>query len=533
MTEAATAWPGQEVVAPPQWPGQEVMTAQQGEHGYAPAPPKPEPAESGRWAAPVGGEFGDLAAQPWAQPGPPPSPATPVDPSAPPPGDTQLTTAQYGQEKALDETANKSGYFALEPSEPGFAHLVWSLGAPFAKIGQIATGDRPMPTGVGALETAAPLAGMSDLRFTARPHPMMQAYEAQTAALREAREAAQRYGPPEAPPERFGPPGPPDPAVESGTARVRGQYSMGQEPLHHLRCAEAVPPGVPPGTTVPMSLRAGAAINAEAASRPGFVPNTNVDPLTGQATPVRVPPGAAGPETVPYAPPTPEAAPVVAPAEAPGTQSVGAAASREGTPAADIGLTPEQADAAGSTADKQWLYQTAVPGEADNTVYLKGINPTMAQREQTVNAARDSKLLRRISPEAEQNERALLAEHTNIRKGEFQDIAGSDVTHEAEMEAANNQIDKQLKAAYANGGKVDLQPVIDAANAELRGESGKLPPLKAAMKTIIDAAQKDDGSGLEMDTPGQRGAPCHHLHAVEGGAAGRERGLRRRPSWPR
>ena len=123
----------------------------------------------------------------------------------------------------------------------------------------------------------------------------------------------------------------------------------------------------------------------------------------------------------------------------------------------------------------------------------------MAQREQTVNAARDSKLLRRISPEAEQNERAVILPNTRTSERRFQDIAGSDVTHEAEMEAANNQIDKQLKAAYANGGKVDLQPVIDAANAELRGESGKLPPLKAAMKTIIDAAQKDDGSGLETD----------------------------------
>ena len=184
-----------------------------------------------------------------------------------------------------------------------------------------------------------------------------------------------------------------------------------------------------------------------------------------------------------------------APAEAPGPRSAGAA----GTPFADAALTPEQAASAGSTADKQWLYQTAVPGEADNTVYLKGITPTMAQREQTVNAARDSKLLRRISPDAEQAERALLAEHTDIRKGEFQDIAGSDVTHEAEMKAASDQIETQLQAAYAHGGTVDLQPVIAAANAELRGSAGKLPPVKAAMKAIVDAAEKSDGSGLETD----------------------------------
>ena len=183
------------------------------------------------------------------------------------------------------------------------------------------------------------------------------------------------------------------------------------------------------------------------------------------------------------------------PAEAPGPRSAGAA----GTPSADAALTPEQAAAAGSTADKQWLYQTAVPGEADATEYVKGITPTMAQREQTVNAARDSKLLRRISPDAEQAERELLAEHTGIRKGEFQDIAGSDVTHEAEMKAASDQIETQLQAAYAHGGTVDLQPVVDAANAELRGSAGKLPPVKAAMKAIVDAAEKSDGSGLETD----------------------------------
>ena len=52
----------------------------------------------------------------------------------------------------------------------------------------------------------------------------------------------------------------------------------------------------------------------------------------------------------------------------------------KGTPAADIGLTlfaEQRRPPLGSTADKQWLYQTAiVPGEADNHLaYLKGINP--------------------------------------------------------------------------------------------------------------------------------------------------------------
>ena len=123
----------------------------------------------------------------------------------------------------------------------------------------------------------------------------------------------------------------------------------------------------------------------------------------------------------------------------------------------------------------------------------------MAQQELTTNAARDSKLLRRLSPNAEQNERELLAHHTTLRKEEFQDIAGSDVTSNAKMKAANDQIEQQLQAAYAHGGTVDLQPVINAAKAKLTGSAGKLPPVKSAMQEIINAAQKSNGTGLETN----------------------------------
>lgn len=98
-------------------------------------------------------------------------------PALPPPqmprADTQMTTAQVAKEQQLEATANKSGYFALEPKEPGFNHLLWSLGAPFFAIGQTALGERPLPTGVNALEMAAPLAGAGDLRFSGPTRPGM------------------------------------------------------------------------------------------------------------------------------------------------------------------------------------------------------------------------------------------------------------------------------------------------------------------------------------------------------------------------
>jgi hypothetical protein len=184
-----------------------------------------------------------------------------------------------------------------------------------------------------------------------------------------------------------------------------------------------------------------------------------------------------------------------APAQTEASQPAGA----QITPPGQAALTPEQAAAAGSTADKQWYYKTIIPGEANNIQYIDGITPTMAQSELTTNAARESKLLRRISEEADQNERALLGRHSEIRKNEFQNIAGNDTTSQTAMKAANDQIEQQLGDAYAHGGTVDLQAVIDATKQELSSSAGKLPPMKAAMKAIQDAAQKDDGSGLETD----------------------------------
>jgi hypothetical protein len=176
-------------------------------------------------------------------------------------------------------------------------------------------------------------------------------------------------------------------------------------------------------------------------------------------------------------------------------RSAGAAA----TPSGDATLTPEQAAEYGSVADKQWLYKSKPPGEADNTVYIKGIDPTMAQREQTIQAARETKAQRNLSPEAAQNEAELLDDHNTKRKNEYQEIAGSDVTQGNAIRAAEDKIDSALDAAYSKGGKVDGQPVAEAIQAELDAPGGKLPPVKAVMKEISDAMQKSDGSGLETD----------------------------------
>jgi hypothetical protein len=197
--------------------------------------------------------------------------------------------------------------------------------------------------------------------------------------------------------------------------------------------------------------------------------------------------------------PLPAQTPPPAPPAAGDTRGVGAAASREGTPAGDIALTPEQAAEYGSVADKQWLYKSMRPGEADATEYVKGITPTMAQREQTVQAARATKTARNLSTEAAQAERELLDDHNTIRKDEYANVAGSDVTQGIAIRDANKAVEDGLTKAYQAGGKVDAEPISQAIQAELEAPSGKLPPVKAVMKILGDALQKTDGSGFETD----------------------------------
>ena len=139
------------------------------------------------------------------------------------------------------------------------------------------------------------------------------------------------------------------------------------------------------------------------------------------------------------------------------------------------------------------------PGVADNTEYVPGITPTMAQREQTVQAARDTKTTRNLSQAADQAEQELLDEHNTIRKNEFQNIAGSDVTQGIAINAAEKNIDDALGRAFDAGGTVDPQPIMDAIQAERSAPSGKLPPVRAVLKVVADAMQKEDGSGLETD----------------------------------
>jgi hypothetical protein len=483
----------------------------QGEHGYAPAPPEPPSDATQRAAIAAGYPEASVAAYLDEHPLTVPLPAAVTDLAAYREPGTDLTDIEPREGAAtrivgaIDEGFRKGASAGTDiQGQPLLTGLMRQgggvLGAVGGAFGQGAyeIGNLWSPEAgrdaVMGLQSLTPLMAIPQFGLTRgatvralaeapRISPMMEAFD-----RAEAMRAEQ--------PSR---PAPPDP-VASNIARVQSQIGV-----------RDAPPPSPDMTATP------------ADRAPGFVPRVNVDPLTGEATTTQVPtdlrlraaieavppeappgfvppgepgpsvrPGAAGPETIPpYA--SPDAG--TPPPETGAPRSAGAA----GTPYAAAAMTPEQEALYGSVADKQWLYKSMQPGVADNTEYVKGINPTMAQREQTVNAARETKTARNLSKEADQAERELLDEHNTIRKNEFQNVAGSDVTQGIAIDAAEKNIDDALGKAFNAGGTVDPQPITRAITAELNAPSGKLPPVKAVLKVVSDALQKSDGAGLETD----------------------------------
>jgi hypothetical protein len=201
------------------------------------------------------------------------------------------------------------------------------------------------------------------------------------------------------------------------------------------------------------------------------------------------PPGGGG------GPGGPPGGPGGGPAPGMGPRSVGAA----GTPTALAQLTEQQALEYGSVADKQWLYKSMPPGEAVTEEFIKGITPTMAQREQSVVRARETKAARNLSPEAAQAERELLDHHNTLRKDDFQEIAGSDVTQGVALRNASATIDSELEAAFRSGAQADPSAIMEAIQAERTTPGGKLPPVQAVLNSVEKAMQKLDGTGLETD----------------------------------
>ena len=454
MSGSAEAWPGQEVVAQPQWPGQEVTPATgRGELGYAAAPPLPPSRKSPMdtqapaFLAPT--EFGAAPAElPEAyRLGPsgdtPPSPtANAASPPVMPPGDTQLTTAQVADEQA--RAANKSGYFGLEPKEPGFAHLLWSLGTPFFGVGQTATGERPFPTGVDALEAAAPAAGIGEMRF--------------------------------------GPRAPMPPST--GVLGVGGDLRAA--PLPDDFKAAPLTPG---GSEAAEAARTGVPVTRDAPLMTYFNRDETPPPTTPPpSTPTGIP-AVAPPEPSPIQPAS------SAPPTQPGPQSVGAAASREGTPASELGLTPQEEAAYRSTAEGNKLLEPQEPGVRDDTQYLTGERINEAQASQDVETARELQSLRQQTPALDAKMTADETHNNNITANAINNAIPGQVQITAARTARKAAMEAAEPKVFDNATDADVAPIVQGIQDILNDPKNlENSQLQQYVRPLIARLQNADGT---------------------------------------
>jgi hypothetical protein len=200
---------------------------------------------------------------------------------------------------------------------------------------------------------------------------------------------------------------------------------------------------------------------------------------------------------------TPEGVPTPNPLTA-GTEgqaaSVGAAASREGTPASEIDLTKRQELVNRAQAEQEKLNELQ-PGGRDLNRYVPGVDPTMAQMEQSTKTAREQKTLSTISPEISDLAEGVVKAHVEARKAYWDDqIAGSKPEVDALKLDRSDQAAIDTAAAFKPGQVANAEPVVttisDILNAPRAKENTALQQYVAPiMKRLYEA----DGTTLKSD----------------------------------
>ena len=171
--------------------------------------------------------------------------------------------------------------------------------------------------------------------------------------------------------------------------------------------------------------------------------------------------------------------------------SMGAAA----TPGALSNMTPAQEMAYRSTAEGQKLLESQPTGR-DMNLYVPGVNPTLAQTEQSVNVSRELKSLNMTSPAVSAEDKALAARHNDARAEHFAGIAGSAVDVENARSARTSQAETNLAAAWRNKADANAQPVMDTAAGILNSPDGRRPAVRQAINSVTNEMTGPDGKLL-------------------------------------
>jgi hypothetical protein len=175
-------------------------------------------------------------------------------------------------------------------------------------------------------------------------------------------------------------------------------------------------------------------------------------------------------------------------------QSVGAAASREGTPPHMLQITPAEERAYRSTAEGQKLLEPQPVGVEDREAYVPGVTPSEAEIRQSATVSREQKMLGQQQSEVGEQNKALAAANNEARQRYFERIAGSDVTLTNAKATRAAQAEQDLAATWANKTDANAQPVVDAADAIKASPDGRRPLVRSAVDSVTKELLDKDGN---------------------------------------
>jgi hypothetical protein len=173
--------------------------------------------------------------------------------------------------------------------------------------------------------------------------------------------------------------------------------------------------------------------------------------------------------------------------------SVGAAASREGTPGHMLTMTPAEEQAYRSTAEGNKLIETQQPGIPDRRQLVPGVEPNSAELEQTTQAARELKSLKLANPAVHADALAASDANNTARQGFYDGIAGSPVQLQNAIDARAAMADRDLAAAWANKTDVTPQPVLDAVEQMKQTDDWRRPAVRNAVNSVVKELYDDNG----------------------------------------
>lgn len=146
-------------------------------------------------------------------------------------------------------------------------------------------------------------------------------------------------------------------------------------------------------------------------------------------------------------------------------RSVGAAASRDNTPQSQIELSPTDMKANRYQGEMNEIL--APPAAGDNTVYVKGSFPTLAERSGDPELSQQENLLRQRNPAAFVGEGKPLTENNNARVAEFDNQTPSRTALTMMRDQRNSQWEADSNGILPTAKPVDFTPAMDWVEGQL------------------------------------------------------------------